>query len=153
MRRTRVTVAILVVTFVLAQATIALPGRSRSYAPRPTPAATDWSKAMVESTMKRFPTAQDLGSWGYAKALYLYGSYLVWRRTGDKRYLQYIKDWIDAHVDSEGNFFNADKEGKRTEIKFTSLDSMYPGNLVLIVYKETKEAKYKSAADQIRKRF
>ena len=43
-------------------------------------ATTDWSKAMVESTLKRFPTAQDLGSWGYAKSLYLYGSYLVWRR-------------------------------------------------------------------------
>src|SRR5690349_15854659 len=54
--------------------------------------AVDWSKAMVESTMKRYPTAQDLGAWGYAKSLYLYGQYLVWKRTGDLRYLQYIKD-------------------------------------------------------------
>lgn len=153
MRTTRVMVAILVTTFVLAQATIALAGGSRASAERPAAIATDWSKAMVESTMRRFPTAQDLGSWGYAKSLYLYGSYLVWRRTGDKRYLQYIKDWIDSHIDSEGNFFNTDKEGKRTEIKFTNLDSMYPGNLVLIVYRETKEAKYKIAADKIRKRF
>ena len=38
---------------------------------------TDWSVAMVESTMKRYPTAKDLGSWGYAKSLYLYGQYLV----------------------------------------------------------------------------
>ena len=61
----------------------------------------DWSKAMVESTMKRFPTAQDLGSWGYAKSLYLYGQYLVWRRTGDERYLRYIIEWIDSHIDDE----------------------------------------------------
>jgi len=115
--------------------------------------ATDWSKEMVESTMKRFPTAQDLGSWGYAKSLYLYGQYLVWRRTGDKRYLQYIKDWIDSHVDSEGNVFNTDKEGKKTEIAFTNLDSMLPGNLLLLLHKETKEAKYKIAADKIRKKF
>ena len=94
---------------------------------------------MVESTIKRFPTAQDLGSWGYAKSLYLYGSYLVWRRTGDKRYLQYLIDWVDSHVDSEGNFFNTNNEGKRTEIRITNLDSMYPGNLVLIAYKETKQ--------------
>src|SRR4026207_2312617 len=79
---------------------------------------TDWSVAMVESTMKRFPIAQDLGSWGYAKSLYLYGQYLVWRRTGDKRYLQYIKDWVDYHVDSEGNVFNVDKDGKVTSIDF-----------------------------------
>src|SRR6266446_9058278 len=90
-------------------------------------ASTDWSKAMVESTMKRFPTAQDLGSWGYAKSLYLYGQYLVWRRTGDKRYLQYIKDWIDSHIDDEGNVFNTDKDGKKTSIAFTNLDSMLPG--------------------------
>ena len=115
--------------------------------------ATDWSKAMVESTMKRFPTAQDLGSWGYAKSLYLYGQYLVWRRTGDKRYLQYIKDWIDSHIDDEGNVFNTDKDGKRTNIAFTNLDSMLPGNLLLLLHKETKEAKYKNAADKIRKKF
>src|SRR6266699_1685885 len=151
MRTTRVVIATLVMTFVSAQATIALPAASRASAPAP--AATDWSKAMVESTMKRFPTAADLGSWGYAKALYLYGQYLVWRRTGDKKYLQYIKDWIDSHIDGEGNFFNTDKNGKRNEIKFTSLDSMYPGNLLLILYKETKEAKYKIAAEKIRKTF
>ena len=67
---------------------------------------TDWSKALVESTMKRYPTAADLGSWGYAKSLYLYGQYLVWKRTRDKRYLQYVKDWVDSHVDDGGNFFN-----------------------------------------------
>jgi unsaturated rhamnogalacturonyl hydrolase len=115
--------------------------------------ATDWSRAMVESTMKRFPTAQDLGSWGYAKSLYLYGQYLVWRRTGDKRYLRYIKDWIDSHVDGEGNVFNTDKEGKRTEIAFTNLDSMLPGNLLLLLHKETGEGKYKAAADKVRKKF
>jgi unsaturated rhamnogalacturonyl hydrolase len=118
-----------------------------------TPPATDWSVAVVESTMKRFPTAQDLGSWGYAKSLYLYGEYLVWRRTGDKRYLQYIKDWIDYHVDNEGNVFNTDNEGKTIAITFTNLDSMLPGNLLLLLHKETHEAKYKLAADRIRKKF
>jgi unsaturated rhamnogalacturonyl hydrolase len=115
--------------------------------------STDWSVSMVESTMKRLPTAQDLGSWGYAKSLYLYGQYLVWRRTGEKRYLQYIKDWVDSHVDNEGNVFNTDKDGKRVPIGFTNLDSMLPGNLLLLLHKETSEPKYKLAADRIRKKF
>ena len=51
---------------------------------------TDWSVAMVESTMKRYPTAKDLGSWGYAKSLYLYGQYLVYKRTRDPRYLKVV---------------------------------------------------------------
>jgi unsaturated rhamnogalacturonyl hydrolase len=137
------------VIFIFAQLSVASPvgeaGKSQK--------ATDWSVSMVESTMKRFPTAQDLGSWGYAKSLYLYGQYLVWRRTGDERYLQYIKNWVDSHVDNEGNVFNTDKDGKITAIGFTNLDSMLPGNLLLLLHKETKEPKYKLAADRIRKKF
>jgi unsaturated rhamnogalacturonyl hydrolase len=113
----------------------------------------DWSTAMVESTMKRFPTAVDLGAWGYAKSLYLYGQYLVYKRTADPRHLQYIKAWIDSHVDDKGVVTNTNAEGQRTEIKFDNLDSMLPGNLLLLMYQETKDNKYKLAADRIRLRF
>lgn len=115
--------------------------------------ATDWSLAMVESTMKRFPTAGDLGSWGYAKSLYLYGQYLVYKRTGDPRYLEYIKAWLDSHVDSNGLVTNTNAEKKQVEIKFDNLDSMLPGNLLLLMYLETNDDKYKLAADRIRRRF
>lgn len=114
---------------------------------------TDWSVGMVESTMKRYPTAKDLGSWGYAKSLYLYGQYLVYKRTREPRYLKYIKDWVDYHVDAEGVVRSANAQGVVREITFENLDSMLPGNLLLILYQETNEAKYKLAADRIRKRF
>jgi unsaturated rhamnogalacturonyl hydrolase len=105
--------------------------------------SVDWSRAVVESTMRRYPNPAELGSWGYAKALYLFGEYLVWKRTGDPRYLQYVKGWLDAHVDAQGNLdHNTD-----------SLDSMMPGNLLLLLYQETGEEKYKLAADKIRQRF
>ena len=113
----------------------------------------DWSNAMVESTMKRYNTAKDLGSWGYAKSLYLYGQYLVWKRTRDPKQLQYIKDWIDSHVDANGVVTNTNAEGKTSEIAFDNLDSMLPGNLLLLLYQETKDPKYKLAAERIRKRF
>ena len=114
---------------------------------------TDWSVAMVKSTMKRYPTARDLGSWGYAKSLYLYGQYLVYKRTRDPRYLKYIKDWIDMHVDAEGVVRSANSQGEVREVTFDNLDSMLPGNLLLLLYAETKEPRYKLAADRIRKRF
>jgi unsaturated rhamnogalacturonyl hydrolase len=116
-------------------------------------ASTDWSVAMVESSMKRYPTTKDLGTWGYTKALYLYGQYLVFKRTKDPRYLKYIKDWVDSHVDANGVVTNTNGQGVVSEIKFDNLDSMLPGNLLLILYQETKETKYKLAADRIRKRF
>jgi len=104
---------------------------------------SDWSKAMVDSTIKRFPTAESLKGWGYAKSLYLYGQYLVYLRTKDKKYLDHIKAWVDLHVDDKGVINRP----------ITALDYMLPGNLCLILYKETKQEKYKLAADSIRKTF
>ena len=109
----------------------------------PISSATDLSQAIVDSTIKRYPNAAEFGGWGYAKALYLFGQYLVWKRTGDDRYLQYIKGWIDEHVDEKGNI---DRE-------ITALDYMLPGNLLLILYQETKQERYKIAADKIRNTF
>ena len=103
--------------------------------------------------MKRYPTAKDLGSWGYAKSLYLYGQYLVWKRTHEPRYLQYIKDWVDSHVDAMGVVTNTNAQGVVAEVKFDNLDSMLPGNLLLLLYQETKVPKYKLAAERIRRRF
>jgi unsaturated rhamnogalacturonyl hydrolase len=105
--------------------------------------ATDWSVAMVDSTIKRYPTAESLKGWGYAKSLYLYGEYLVYLRTKDKRYLDHIQAWIDMHIDEKGT----------VNRPITALDYMLPANLCLILYKETKQPKYKGCADLIRKTF
>ena len=106
-------------------------------------AATDWSVAMVESTIKRYPTAESLKGWGYAKSLYLYGEYLVYLRTKEKRYLDHIQAWIDMHIDDKG----------MVNRPITALDYMLPANLCLILYKETKQPKYKGCADLVRKTF
>jgi unsaturated rhamnogalacturonyl hydrolase len=104
---------------------------------------TDWSKAVADSTLKRFPTAESLKGWGYARALYLYGEYLVYLRTGDKKYLDHVQAWIDAHIDDKGVINRP----------INALDHMLPGNLCLILYKEKKLEKYKLCADSIRKTF
>jgi unsaturated rhamnogalacturonyl hydrolase len=78
---------------------------------------------------------------------------LVYRRTHEPRYLQYIKEWVDSHLDANGVVTNTAADGKVNEVKFESLDNMLPGNLLLLLYKETGEQKYKLAADRIRKRF
>jgi len=144
--------SLLLLSTVLLQVAAGVPARSQ---PQHSDAdkSIDWSNAMVESTMKRYNTAKDLGSWGYAKSLYLYGQYLVWKRTRDPKQLQYIKDWIDSHVDANGVVTNTNAEGKTSEIAFDNLDSMLPGNLLLLLYQETKDPKYKLAAERIRKRF
>ena len=103
----------------------------------------DWSKAVVESTMKRYPKPADLGAWAYAKTLFLFGEYLVWKRTGDPRYLDYIKSWVDSHVSNGGDI----------DHNLEALDYMLPGNLLLVLYQETRDEKYRVAAEKIRRRL
>jgi unsaturated rhamnogalacturonyl hydrolase len=104
--------------------------------------ANDWSVAMVESTMARF-TPSTIGGWSYPIGLYLYGQYLVYQRTHDPAYLSYIKSWADRFVSSSGKINQS----------FGSLDSMEPGRLLVILYKETGDARYKTAATTIRDRL
>jgi unsaturated rhamnogalacturonyl hydrolase len=103
----------------------------------------DWSQGVIATTMHRKPDPRDLGGWGYAVSLYLYGQYLFYLRTRDKQHLDYIQGWVDSHVSADGVI---DK-------KIDALDYMLPGNLLLILFKETGQQKYKTAADGIRKRL
>jgi unsaturated rhamnogalacturonyl hydrolase len=103
---------------------------------------TDWSVAMVESTMARF-TPGTIGGWSYPVGLYLYGQYLVYQRTGDPRYLTYIKSWVDRFVDSSGNISQS----------FNNLDSMLAGRLLNIMHREFGQSRYEIAADKIRTRL
>ncbi|MGI5506790.1 glycoside hydrolase family 88/105 protein [Lentzea sp. CA-135723] len=112
-------------------------------APTPAHAApSDWSKAVVDSTMKRF-TPAELGGWGYTRGLYLYGQYLVYKRTGERKYLDYIKAWVDRFVHADGSIDNS----------FSNLDAMRSATLLIVLHQETGQAKYKKAADKVRARF
>src|SRR5260370_22559295 len=129
----RIATAVLMIATVVAQTAAVLPADAQTIGDKQTATSpdgqpqfklepkVDWSKAVVEATMKLNP---DLGSWGYAKALYLFGQYLVWKRTGDPRYLQYIKTWVDAHVSNGGDI----------DRNLDVLDYMLPGNLLLVLY-------------------
>ena len=106
-------------------------------------AAIDWGRAVVDTTMRRYPDPADFGYWNYSYAFQLYGHYLVYKRTGERRYLNYIIDWVNAHIDSEGSI----------DQPIDELDKRMPGLLPLILYRETGELRYKSAAEKIRRAF
>lgn len=102
----------------------------------------DWSVEVVRSTMERH-TPSTLGGWGYTRGLYLYGQYLVYKRTGTQSYFNYIKSWVDRFVDGSGNISNS----------FNNLDSMRSAQLLPILHRETGQQRYKTAADKLRNRF
>jgi unsaturated rhamnogalacturonyl hydrolase len=96
---------------------------------------------MVESTMARSPGG--LGRWEYSRALYLWGQYLVWKRTRDPRHFNYVKTWVDSHISSSGSI----------DTSIPRLDNILPGNLAIAMYRETGQARYKAGADTVRRRF
>ncbi len=75
--------------------------------------------------------------------LYLYGQYLVYRRTHDPRYLSYIKAYADRFVRADGTIGQS----------FDSLDSMQAGRLLVILHHETGQDRYRKAARKIRDRL
>ncbi|SEE14822.1 glycoside hydrolase family 105 protein [Streptomyces sp. Ag109_O5-10] len=105
-------------------------------------AATDWSTAVVDSTMARY-TPSTIGGWSYPVGLYLYGQYLTYKRTHDPRYLTYIKNYVDRFVKSDGSINQS----------FNSLDSMQAGRLLVILHHETGQDRYRKAAQKIRDRL
>lgn len=105
-------------------------------------AATDWSVALVDSTMARY-TPSTIGGWSYPVGLYLYGQYLTYQRTHDARYLAYIKSYVDRFVASDGSIGQS----------FNSLDSMQAGRLLTILHHETGQDRYRKAAQKIRDRL
>ena len=120
--------------------TLVLPAQAAATPPK---ASTDFSVAVVNSIMSRDPSATKLGGWGYQAGFALYGAYLVYERTHDTAYLTYIENWVDTYVDAEGNI----------DQSFNSLDSMQAGNLLVLLYQQTKQARYQIAAAKIRARF
>lgn len=123
---------------------LALAAPSRASAPGGTgpAAATDWSVAMVDSTMARY-TPSTIGGWSYPVGLYLYGQYRVYLRTHNPKYLSYIKSYVDRFVDSSGAI----------DQSFNSLDSMQAGRLLVILHHETGQSRYRTAAQKIRTRL
>ncbi|MFF4690532.1 glycoside hydrolase family 105 protein [Streptomyces sp. NPDC001307] len=151
MRRRRLRAALTaaaLATAILAALPAAVPPASAAPAPSapaaaPRPAAArDWSSAVVDSTMARY-TPATIGGWSYPVGLYLYGQYLVYRRTHDPRLLAYIKAYVDRFVHSDGTI----------DQSFNSLDSMQAGRLLVILHHETGQDRYRKAARKIRDRL
>lgn len=103
--------------------------------------ATDWGRAIVEGVMRRHPDPAALGSWNYPAAFYLYGQFLVFARTHEPRYLAYIRHWVDGQLDPEG----------RPAQPLDALDRIMPGLLLVRLADATGEARYRRAAETLRR--
>jgi len=82
--------------------------------------------------------------WEYTNGIILHGMAAVYEKTGDRKYLDYIRRFVDSHVD---------QDGKVSLGMDHNIDRIQPGNLLLFLYEQTKDEKYRKAAAYTRAAF
>lgn len=128
------------------------PNAHLDYAPGQAPRF--WSVATADTIMARWPDYSRAyhASWTYVHGYALRGFEMLYRATGDKRYLDYIQRYVDRHVDENGSFrVVADGRGRERETRFDNQDNMMPGNTLVMLYERTQDERYKRAATTIRR--
>ncbi len=106
--------------------------------------ARSWAQKMADAEMKRRGDSLLFGKdpktkWAYETGVFLKGLEAVWERTGDSRYLEYIKSVVDSYVEPDGTI----RTYKPEEYQ---LDNINCGKSLLTLYARTKDDKYRKAA-------
>ncbi|MBB6637114.1 glycoside hydrolase family 88/105 protein [Cohnella thailandensis] len=97
----------------------------------------EWAEKACEALMAKFePERLPPDRFHYHQGVFLSGMEKTWRETGKKKYLDYIKGWVDSQVQPDGSIkkFNPDE-----------LDDIQPGVLLFNLYEQTGDERYKKA--------
>ena len=109
-------------------------------------APKSWAVATADTIMQRNAGADrgTLGGWTYWKGYSLYGFEMLWRSTGDPQYRDFMQRQVDPFIDEQGNL---------KSVRFGWLDNTMLGNIVVALYEQTHDERYRTAATQIRQYF
>lgn len=112
----------------------------------------------ADTVMTRWPDPRNITGtsrgWDYNNGIVLRGIMEVYRKTGDARYLDYIKKYVDYFVDSNGDLYTDSAHTKRIQNESHSLDLIQPAILLLFILEENPSAtKYQTAATLVRNMF
>lgn len=102
-----------------------------------------FSVATANTIMDRYLKMSDYPykSWSYPQGYILMGFTKLWESTGDNKYYDYIMDFANSEVDSNGDIKNLEKN---------TLNDIMVGAVVIWAYKQTGLEKYKLAANKLR---
>ncbi len=104
--------------------------------------ALDRAIEASDMMMRRF-TADKLppvGHFHYHQGVFLSGVMKVYEASKDTKYFDYVKDWVDSVVNSDGSIPSLD-EGQ--------LDDLQPGILLFPLFKKTGSVSYETALHRI----
>ncbi|MRX38535.1 glycosyl hydrolase family 88 [Flavobacterium sp. LC2016-23] len=107
-----------------------------------------WSERTALSILNKYPNAwqldgNDKPKWDYKMGFVLCGFEKLYQKTNNKKYLNYIKDYVDEMIDSTGNL-------KKYDSKEYNIDYLSPGKLLFNLYDLTKDPRYLKITGQLR---
>ncbi len=110
-----------------------------------------WSEAMAQSVMKRNPSAwmidfMDRPVWSYPQGLVLLSFEKLYLVSGKKEYYDYIKSYADELIDEQGTILTYKYETY-------NIDMINSGKLLFHLYAETKDPRYLTALNTLRKQL
>jgi unsaturated rhamnogalacturonyl hydrolase len=111
-----------------------------------------WSARVTDSIIARSPDPSTLegptAKWTYATAFEVFAIARAAEASGDPRYLDYCKKYVDLFVDDGGAITH-----KTFDPHTYKLDDIAPGRLMLLMHKLTGEARYRTVADTLMKQL
>jgi unsaturated rhamnogalacturonyl hydrolase len=107
-------------------------------------AARTWTERLADSQMRRAGDSLSFGKatnakWAYETGVFLKGLEAVGNRTGDRKYRDYVKGVIDSYLEADGTI-------RTYRIEDYNLDNINCGKLLLSLYRESGDEKYRKAA-------
>ena len=109
-----------------------------------------WSAPVADTLLARFPDPDAIHWQGQTNHFSWQAGYTMftmeklWRLTGERRYFDYIRRYVDQQVDDRGRIPGFEP---------TALDNFLPGYAILFLYEQTKLEKYRIAATTIHTAF
>lgn len=112
---------------------------------------------VCEALMRKYKPSElpPVGAFFYHQGVALSGMQQVYFLTCEKKYFQYIKDYVDSVIGPKGELYGFDHELTTPQMPplakdaLTMLDSKQPSILLYNLYDETKDEKYMNAIKTI----
>ncbi|MGV3459803.1 MAG: glycoside hydrolase family 88/105 protein [Flavobacterium sp.] len=110
-----------------------------------------WSEKMAQSIMKRHPEAYQIDDkkepkWDYVHGLVLTSMEQLYAKTAEQKYYDYIKGYADATIDAEGKI-------KSYKFENYNIDMVVAGRLLFGLYDKTKDPRYLTVIETLRKQL
>lgn len=120
-----------------------------------TPLAVQFANSIISHwpDPRRISNVTDT-NWGYGIGIVMRGMIEVHNKTGDARYLAYVKKYVDYYVDTAGTLWFDSAHTKKVKDQAHNLDLIQPAMLLtFLIEKYPSETKYQTAATTVRNMY